>query len=114
MISKLDPSFSYFKEVLQPGKCSYFLLLFYLFHTIEMANGNDFVNISNNSIFNIDYDNNSLFINNTKNDTNVMEIGINMTDVLEPPNWQKWLDNSQIAISIIGKSTTTYYKDGDM
>ena len=99
MISKPDPFNAYFKQVSPSGKYSYFLPLFYLIHTIQMTNGNDFVNTSNTSILNLDDDNNSLF----RNDTDIMETGINVTDVLEPPSWQKWFDNSQVAISIVGK-----------
>ena len=111
MISKPDPFNAYFKQVSPSGKYSYFLPLFYLIHTTQMTNGNDFVNISNASILNIDGDNNSLF----RNDTDIMETGINVTDVVEPPSLQKWLDNSQVAISVVGKSHTIQcYKDSNM
>ena len=44
--------------------------------------------------------NNSTFENNTAHYNDA----INATEVtVVPPVWQKWLDNSQIAISVVGK-----------
>ena len=103
MINNFDILKRYFQKVWPPGKGSLFLSLPYLICIIQMTNRDDSFNISNHSILNTDDNNSSLFENNMENDTNFEDTSMNMTIVLEPPNWQTWLDNSQIAISVIGK-----------
>ena len=103
MIINFDVLQRYFQKVSRSGKCLFILSLPYLICIMQMANGDDSVNILNNSILNTDDNNGSLFKNNMENYTNFEDTTMNVTNMLEPPNWQIWLDNSQIAISVIGK-----------